>query len=346
MSVASAIVRTLLDCLDLSLEDTRAFLTDSGIDPSSLNDDYGRISFRQWSKLQLLALERSDDPACGLHLAEQTTIGAFSVLGYLFLNCQTAREALRQFFRYYQLLMDGPAPEFIEDGDHAKLIYHHNATHPHLSRFCSEYVLSCLFQIGNKFSANSGHVIAVGFQHPAPAYVDEYHRIFNCTVNFEQDSDYIIYDRASLEVPQLHSDAYLVQLLEKRAEEILRVWKNDQPLRGKIEKHLQSLEPFGKPNLNDVAKSLSLSARSLRRKLQEEGTTFSKVVDEVSAAIAKQRLSFTGDSIQEIAFNLGFSQASSFHRAFKRWTGITPAQFMNQNETVVLEEMSSFQAST
>ena len=332
MSIASAIVRTLIDCLELSRDDAASFLTTAGIELTCLEDPYGRISLEQWSKLQLIAYEHSNDPACGLHLAERTTIGAFSVLGYLFLNCDTARTSLRQFFRYYELLMDAPKPGFIEDGTQAKLIYHHKANHPDLSRFCAEYVLTCLWQIGNKFSTRTSDVIEIGFQHSAPDYLHEYQRLFPCPVLFNRDSDYIIYDRASLDIVQPHGDAYLVQLLEQRADEILSIWRQKQSLSNRIETHLRNHECLAKSSLGEVAKCLNLSSRSLRRKLQEEGTSFSRVVDDVSAAIAKHQLTFARTSIQEIAYNLGFSQPSSFHRAFKRWTGMTPAQFVTQIE--------------
>ena len=330
MSVATAIVRTLMDCLELDRDGESRFLEQAGIERACLEEPYGRISLQQWSRLQLTAYEHSADPACGLHLAERTTIGAFSVLGYLFLNCETARSSLRQFFRYYQILMEAPEPGFVEEGSRAKLIYHHEAVHPDLSRFCAEYVLTCLWQIGNKFSTKAGHVLEIGFQHSEPHYHSEYERLFDCPVVFEQEYDYIIYDRASLDIPQPHSDAVLVQLLERRADEILSIWKQKQSLSRRIENHLRSQKSAGRTSLNDVAKCLNLSSRSLRRKLQEEGTSFSRVVDDVHAAIAKHELTFSRASIQEIAYNLGFSQPSSFHRAFKRWTGITPAQFVTQ----------------
>ncbi|SVD87682.1 uncharacterized protein METZ01_LOCUS440536, partial [marine metagenome] len=109
-------------------------------------------------------------------------------------------------------------------------------------------------------------------------------------------------------------------------------WRQKQSLSNRIETHLRNHECLAKSSLGEVAKCLNLSSRSLRRKLQEEGTSFSRVVDDVSAAIAKHQLTFARTSIQEIAYNLGFSQPSSFHRAFKRWTGMTPAQFVTQIE--------------
>ncbi len=165
----------------------------------------------------------------------------------------------------------------------------------------------------------------VAFDYPAPPYSAEYTRIFHGAERFDQAFTGIVFDRKLLDVPQMHHDpelhAAIVSRAEKRVSQMPGATYADR-----IRRHILDGKPKNRHDMPSVARALGVSARSLRRRLTEEGASFREVADAALGTLAKRLVTEEGRPIEDVAYTMGFSHPSAFHRAFKRWTGATPAE--------------------
>lgn len=328
MSVSISLVRTVMEGVERSGVDPETFLVASGLDRRLLDDPNARLDTPAYDRLQELALDMTGDPALGLHMGDQPSVSAFQVVGHLVSHCRTMREGLEVFFRYHRIVADCPASYLVRRSDDVVLVYNYLRTTTRCTKLRAEFGVARLLRIGQMFGGVSKAPSEVWFEHDEPPYVAEYRRIFaGQRILFGQPSTGIVMPAAYLDVAQLHPNPDLYQVLKAQADKQLSALDGDAGLSRRIHDfvvhHFTELEP----DMETVARRLGMSSRSLRRRLQSEGRSFSSVVDDALGELACNVLRESGTTIQEAAFRLGFAEASSFHRAFKRWTGKTPKQF-------------------
>jgi AraC-like DNA-binding protein len=147
-------------------------------------------------------------------------------------------------------------------------------------------------------------------------------------VEFSADADEIVFRKRVASLPIVGADPYLNRLLRQYADEALvqRPQKRDS-VRANVERVIPPLLPHGKAKISEVAGHLGLSCRTLSRSLSAEGLTFTKILDEFRAALARRHLKDRDLPISEIAWLLGYREISAFTNAFKRRTGMNPRQF-------------------
>jgi AraC-like DNA-binding protein len=156
-----------------------------------------------------------------------------------------------------------------------------------------------------------------------------YERHFGAPVRFSQPLNAILFDPRVLDEPIPRADALSLRYLESLAERLSaeRPPPNPATLAERVRSAISSCLQEGEVSQERAARRLALSARTLQRRLQEEGTSFSDLHDEVLAVTAKALLRAPGRMIHDVAFALGYAETSSFYRAFKRWTGVTPEEW-------------------
>ena len=135
-----------------------------------------------------------------------------------------------------------------------------------------------------------------------------------------------------LALPLLKADPALAEFFERHALALLERFGSDAGIAQRLRASLTEELPRGLPTLESAAAALAMSTRTLRRRLQDEGTSFQAVLDEVRCELAKRYLAGPRLAVGEVAFLLGFCEPSTFHRAFKRWTGMTPQAFRRQGD--------------
>jgi AraC-like DNA-binding protein len=132
-----------------------------------------------------------------------------------------------------------------------------------------------------------------------------------------------------MELPIVSKDSHLLQILETHADDLLSQRRTAAGLRSLVEGQLASVLPSGRVQAAAVAQQLGMSERSFRRRLGEEGTTFSEILDRVRNSLALRYLEDQRISLQQIAWLLGYSELAGFNHAFKRWFGTSPRQARN-----------------
>jgi AraC-like DNA-binding protein len=166
----------------------------------------------------------------------------------------------------------------------------------------------------------------VCFAYSAPSHAAEYERVFGGAERFDREMTELVFPRAWLDRAQPYRSPELYAVLKEQADRSLGRIERDVPLRSRIEEILIKRAPRAL-TMDDVASELGISDRSLRRRLATEGLSFSDLLAQSRMSAAKRMLERPGTSIKEVAFTMEFASEAAFHRAFKRWTGMTPKQY-------------------
>jgi AraC-like DNA-binding protein len=269
-------------------------------------------------------LEVSGDAHIGLHLGEHVPIFKGQVLEYLFLSSPNFGEGLKRALNYQRLLSDAVHGELVDGGNDTvflKQVFWSKRL-PHLNECFAVGLLKFFrFVTDGEFKPTQ-----VSFGHSRHAEAAEYHRIFNCQVSFDQPQMGIWFDRHFLNLPSPHHEPELLHLHERLAsEQVARLEKQD--LVGKVNRLVGELLESGEANLEEVAQRLGIRPRQLRTRLAEAGTNFNQLVADYRCRLAKRLLAGTDETIDEIVYLTGFSEPSTFYRAFKRWANMTPIEY-------------------
>jgi AraC-like DNA-binding protein len=204
-----------------------------------------------------------------------------------------------------------------------------NGEHSVAARFISEMLLAGINKLVLGFAPEARPEWA-SFAYAAPSYRDEYTRVFQGQERFEQPHTELAFSRALLDRPSPHCDKDVHGALRSVAEQRLLRMLQCTPYALRVRDHLVASGHAHRVSMAAVARGLGLSVRSLRRRLEAEGTSYKHVVNESLGIVAKHLIRNNDGSVQEIAFEMGFADTSSFHRAFKRWTGMTPRTYRTE----------------
>ncbi len=194
-------------------------------------------------------------------------------------------------------------------------------------RLSNEASLASMLAIGREVATRPLNPLEVHFRHPGPALTEDHETYFACPVYFQSDRDALLFSRDSLEVPNKLGDPGIVSFFDSHLDAELGQLSDESALGRRVKNQLSSSLSEGVPTISDVAGQLAMSGRTLQRKLAEHGYSFQSLVDEARRELAERLLAHSAHSLADIAFLTGFSEQSSFNRAFKRWAGQTPRSF-------------------
>jgi AraC-like DNA-binding protein len=303
-------------------------LAAAGVDPADLADPDGRLPMALEVRLWSEAVRLSGDDCFGLHLAERTPIEAFGALGFALRSSATLGDAYRRMIRYFRLIAHGPSLEIVIDGDVARIRHEPPPGPVAPSRHAVECFLVNLVACV-RFGVDPAYVPrAVSFRHPAPARTAEHRRVFGPGLRFGQAGDELVIERALLDRAQKDAEPALGAVLDQHlSAQLAALPASPGNFLDRVRSALAAELADGEPALPALAARLRMSPRSLQRRLQQEGSSLSSLLDRLRADLAVRYLAESQDSIAEVAFLLGFSDVTTFHRAFKRWTGVTPATY-------------------
>jgi AraC-like DNA-binding protein len=333
VSVSIVLVRALVEVVEAAGVGRDDLLRSTGIDPASLATSDTRVDYTRFANLQTRALALTGDEALGLHIAEKASEAAFDLVAHLIAHAPTLREGIDLCLRFQRVFADDSELSLEEKDQIARVRLTFPRTSPRADRSHAEFVMAGLSRMIRAFGARSGPK-AIYFEHPRPDHHQEYTRIFGGAERFRQRFTGIDLDPRLLDRPQLHHHAELHQVLRSQAERELDRLTRGVKLAERLKQHLIARSPLGgPPDMTVVARDLGMSERSLRRRLTEEGVSYKAIVNEAFSTAATWLLADSKRTIQETAHALGFSDPTAFHRAFKRWTGMTPKQFREKRDS-------------
>jgi AraC-like DNA-binding protein len=328
MSVSVLMLRTLLDeCRGRGIVPAQ-LLVGSDLSPEQLADGAHRIPAEAFEHLAQRALRLTGDPALGLALGNRLPAQALQVVGYLLSSAPSMRHAYADFQRYAALLAEHPSWTMREADEHARFEFRCLIPRPTSQRMANDWSLSLAYRVILAFAPNGGSsLVRVSLSHPAPAELAAYVELFGTAVRFGQARNAITFPRAWLDLAQAHGDAVTCEGLRELAERLL-VRIGAQRALGEELRLMLAREPQrARLGGAEVARRWGLSLCALRRRLAIEGISPLQLVDEARCRMACTELSHARRPLKQLADRLGYADVSSFHRAFKRWTGQTPADY-------------------
>jgi AraC-like DNA-binding protein len=320
-------VQMVVDACAVLGVDTSAVLAAAGIDAAVVADPEGRVSLDQMRVFWSEAVSRSGDPAIGLHAAQHLSHGHNGLIDYLFGYASTVGEGIGLMMRYLPLVNNWIVPAIEVDDDDATLSL--DVVWREIPRTTAEYVFAMLVVRGRAVWRVDWAPALIRFEFPAPRppeRLGEHARVLGCGIEFGADATQMIVAREVWDTEVKTADPGLVALLQAQADEMLQRLPAASGFVDDVRQvvRVRLAEPGHR--IEQVAAQLGMSPRTLQRRLAEGGTSYAAVVDQVRLEAAKQALADSTNSLAEIAFLIGFEEQSSFSRAFKRWTGLSPSE--------------------
>lgn len=327
MNVSILSVRPLLAAVATHGVSSDSLLSRASFDPARLDDIEGRLEVAELDRLQEAAVELTGDPALGIHMGESATAPAYDIIGYLGSHASSLRECIETLARYSRIVTD--LAVLLQESDEVATIVLRQmgpCDSPGV-RLRAELATVGFARLIRTFCGENAILREVLFEHAAPPHRAEYARVFAGIERFEQPFTGIRFDRAMLSGETLHKNPRLNALISGEADRLLQRLDRQVTHAERVRELLATQRVDDTPTMSDVARRLGTSVRSLRRRLAEEGVAFPKLLEEAHIAFAKRLLDDPDRSIYQAAFEMGFSDPSAFHRAFRRWTGMTPMQY-------------------
>jgi AraC-like DNA-binding protein len=271
------------------------------------------------------------DDDFGLHAAQLIqALGTHEadVLVYVVRASGTMAQAFARLSRYQRFLSEHVSFSFEREAELARLRARLHGVPTGGLRHAAECVLAApLLRARTLTGVADLAPREVRFAHRAPTRTDEHARLFRCPVRFGEPVDEMVFDPLTLDATLLTADPRLCALLDKQAQEMIAA----MPPADSVASRVRALvcANLGRDLLGagEAARRLGMSARSLQRRLHEEGSSFSALVDEVRRDAALRYLGEPRLTVAEIAFALGFAEPAAFYRAFRRWTGASVTAF-------------------
>jgi AraC-like DNA-binding protein len=307
---------------------TERLLADTGLEIDWIHRKNASISYDQYCKLIENTLDESGDLGIGLKFGRKINVTEFGFFGYALMSCQTMAEASQVGMKFWEL--GGQLLNLsITQDDHYLVITFFPATPLVKGRiliYAVEEDISSTIS-GFAFIMNQPlPVEKIHLSYSAPGHRDLYLKEFDCPAYFDQSENQIFLNPGFLDLPIPTANAEVAALVKRQCEELLlNLQRSDQFVEKVRRVLIDSLGHF--PNSSEMARKLGVSSSSFYRQLKDRNTSFQKILDEVRTEIAMKYLAKTNLTIDQISDLIGFSETTTFRRAFKKWTGQTASEF-------------------
>lgn len=299
-------------------------LAGTRVRPERLSDPNAVVDGEQELRLIRNLVEAlGDDQALGVAAGQRYHFTAFGALGFAMVSSQTMREAMSVGLRYIHLTFAFPQFGLEDDEDSSRVTLDDRDLPPDLRRFLVERDASAFVTLQRDIFGPQPVIRALAFRFSAPANVEAYRAFFGVTPSFNAPRNEVVLDRAPLERRLPQANELAREAAEEQCRRILDSRSPRGGLAGKVRERIAARLSDG-PTMREIAEGLHMIPRTLRRRLQDEGTTYAELRDEVRQALADEYLAGPRLSIDQIATRLGYAEATSFINAFRRWHGVTP----------------------
>ena len=326
-TVSLGALRSLVELVAQAGAASAELLRAAQLRPEQLHAAGARIQRSKLYELCELAIDLTGDPALGLHWAERVTESTFIPISQLIAHAPTLRQGIAAMAQFARLMSDVKSYELAEsEGNVTLRALPLIGASARVQRFLAEMMVAGFVRLLRDFRADALPE-CVSFQYAAPGYQAEYERLFQRAVLFDQPFTGLVFERALLDLPAPHKDEALHEAMCALAERRLLDITQRATYAQRVREFLVQKGGSHRTDMDAAARSIGLSVRSLRRRLAAEGSSYQVVANEALMIVAKHLLVGKQHTIQETAYAMGFADARSFHRAFRRWTGTTPMAY-------------------
>lgn len=325
-TIASHFVREMLVGAERRGENIAWFLGQVGISPAILEQPRARVRFGQVTRLLQLLWRHLDDELMGFS-RRPLPYGSFAMMCCAVLPCLTLQHSLERANRFYHLIQGGrPHMRLVREAERAFIVLDErdldDPDHLVTVFMLIAWHRFCCWLIGQQIP-----LAEVRFSYAALAHRRDYDPIFVAPLHFRAPETALCFEASYLEMPLVQDETSLGVFLHNSAHELLWRREHSNRLGGHIRRMLGRDEEGAALDLDTAASRLKMSPQTLRRRLHQEGATFLQIKDQWRRDLAISLLAETALGVAEIARRTGFSEPSTFHRAFKKWTGVQPSAY-------------------
>src|SRR6266576_4410633 len=302
-----------------------AVLRQAGLPIGLFNQDKIQVSTEEFFALYRGIADASNDPAIGLKLGTEERVERYDPVKLAALSARSFRDAVERSSRYKQLT----CPEeirLVERGNECAIqflwLLAHEQEPPLLVDVCFAWIV-CLGQRGTGRPLTAKRV---EFQR-ALTHREMYESHFRCPVKFKARQNALIFSKSDIELPFVTYNADLLATFAPQLEAELTEQLAGKTFTEQAKGILKQVLAGQRPGIQDLARELHLSTRTLQRRLTETGITFQRLLDEARRELARHYLLHSSRELNETAYLLGYEDANSFFRAFHQWEGTSPGQW-------------------
>ncbi len=307
-------------------------LANVGLSSSLLQTPQARVSARHYGALWRSIALALDDEFFGQD-SRRMKAGSFAMLCHSVLGCKTLGQALDRSLRFYALILDDISGSAERDAREARIVLRERdrGTNPRI--FAHELLLLLLYGVSCWLVGRRIPILRTEFNYPEPAHSAEYRLMYCADLSFNRPNTVIAFEASYLDLPVVQNERSVKEFLRTAPESILLKYKNGSSLSARVRRRLRQFLPGAIPDFDTLADELNMTPATMRRRLHEEGESYQTIKDQLRRDQAIGYLSHTSRSVMDIALELGFSERSAFHRAFRKWTGASPGEFRRTVQT-------------
>jgi AraC-like DNA-binding protein len=307
-------------------------LARSGISEDALTDQDGRIPLSAYKALIDAAVAMTGDGALPIRYSLGTRLDALSIVGLIVHSSASMADSLVQLNRYSKLMVEvdvmGGGERYDVLADEGEVWIVDNRPDPNAFPALTETAFARFIGEFRRSFPDTPFALAMEVTYPAPPHAAAYQELYRVPVTFGARRNALRIAPEWLTVEFEGTSRYVFGVFADKADALMSALEADRSLRARIEARLLPDLHKGDISVAQVAADLGMSRQTLYRRLREEGTSFAEILDDLRRRMAADYLSARKISVNQTAYLVGFSEPSSFVRAFRRWTGKTPSAFI------------------
>jgi len=308
--------------------DRQKALRVADLSEEALADPDARILVRKNLELWRFILDSLPDPDLGIRFGSELETRDAGLVGYTMLHSSTLLNALQRLVRFGRILEESDPPELRVGSQVAEYLWRSYPQQEVLLQRMIDYELAAGVAVVREITGVDIEPIEIRFPYAErPSDLTAHRRHFRCNLSFGEPLAGMVFRRRDLDLPVREADEELGSYLERYAEEVLEALAPGGSLAEKVERAMWAKMKKGRLTLDGIASALAVSPRTLQRRLREEGTSFVELRDRFRRDMAVVILRDRRLAIYEVAFLLGYSEPSTFYRAFRRWMGTSPHEY-------------------
>lgn len=320
-------VRALLQAAGRRGCETEWLLLQVDISPELLTENKARIPAATYSQLVELIGAELQDEYCGL-VEQPTRPGSFAMICYGCIHCPTLGEFMERSCKFHSLTTECSRMRIVSDGNKARYVFTPLAGTIDPPDLLSMSLLAIAHRLANWLIGQNIILDSVSLSFPRPDHAAAYNLLFRAPIHFDRDECSISFSANYLEMPVIQNEQSLEKFLQMPGAQMMASPDSSSSHVARVCNIIKTNVAAEFPDFEWVAGQLHTTTGTLRRRLREEGTSYQQLKDDLRRDTAIFNLSKGKMSIEEVAASVGFSEPTSFFRAFKRWTGVTPRAYI------------------
>jgi len=310
--------------------DPTAVMRECGFDISLFDAPENVITYYDRSRLIQRCVETTGCSHFGLLIGQHIGPSALGLIGFLIQHSPDVATALNSLVRFFHLHVRGAVIHLERDNGSAFLGYSIYESNVDAHQQIEDGAVAGMFNILRKLCGDSWKPDEVHFSHEKPADNRIYKQLFNVPLKFDAENSGLLFSAHWLQQPVAGADPDLYRYLHKQINELDR--QNDNDFADQVRRVIHSALHAQRATADNIAALFSIHPRTLNRHLRNCGTSFQQLADQSRFEIAQQLLENSSMQLNQIAATLNYSDASAFSRAFRRWSGMTPALWREQSQ--------------